>query len=217
MVLRAGVAVGSDPMVMGSASEAVLGYSFTDARWAPNVDLNALSPEATGCFWNNPSLYVTGGRLYVIPECQMYSTGSVPDFVHSKIEIFSTIPSGAPSGWAWSYVGSFADQSVARELGAATLRQPDIITGRDGKLIGVFARLDDAGSSLGCVALSMTSIDPPVFERDCAGNLKVLGWIQSSSNNDASCTYDVASDAGMIVNRVIGNYSYSLMTTPLRP
>ncbi len=218
ITLRVATADGATPEVLANAPETILGYSFTAPYWNPNLRLNSLSPELTNCFWNNPTIHFLNGKLYLIPECVISTSTGGRDAAHSKISMFSTVPTGAPSSWTWAYAGSIADSSTAAQLGTALVQQLDLAPGRDGRLLAIFSPTEVTSTGIdnhGCVIASLTSLDPPVYEKDCTGNLRVLGRV--SMPLGGACTYDPASTVGVIVNKTLGGGYYSLLNSGLRP
>jgi hypothetical protein len=91
---------------------------------------------------------------------------------------------------------------IATELGADTLRQPDVSRAADGTLVALLTPAHiDANSPTGttgdgCVALELESIEPPRLARDCDGNLIVRE--QVSGLGVSACSHHAASATGIV-------------------
>ena len=202
-VIRVGSAQGATPAVLATAPEAVLGVATTSAGWNVDVRLDSLSPDLADCaLWNNPDLAYQNGELILATECIAFDQTGAVDDSRSKVVVFATTPSGAPTSWQWHYAGTLSDPTLSAELGTPRLDEPELTHAQDGTLLALLSpRAGGSRTGVGCLALAMESFDPPVLRRDCAGNL-VLRADQTSfadSNfHTAACSYDPASLGGIL-------------------
>ncbi len=94
-----------------------------------------------------------------------------------------------------------ADRTLAAEFGGQRLVSADISRARDGTLLLLMTPQVDTPFGLGCVALELTSLDPPLIRRDPAGKA-VVRSIQTATADTGwhtgACTHDPASATGII-------------------
>jgi hypothetical protein len=146
-VLRVATATGDSPAVLATAPEAVLGVSSTASVYGPTARLTALAPSLAACgIWNNPSITVEAGRLFVVTECLEFDGGQVSD-ARSRVVVFSTVPIGAPGTWVWRFDGVLADRALAVELGAARLVSANVSRTEDAWALSWRASLRPASSA----------------------------------------------------------------------
>ncbi|HTR52758.1 MAG TPA: hypothetical protein VMJ10_18720 [Kofleriaceae bacterium] len=215
------VAAASSPAALGSAAATVLGVSTTAAVYAPNARLDVLAelPITQCSVLNNPTLFTQDGTLYLIVECIAVTGSDGIDAAHSTIQVFATTPSGAPTSWTWRHAGVLADHSLAIQLDADTIQQPDVSLARDGTPILIVspATLDagpgGAAVPLGCAVFDIASIDPPMLARDCADRFVMRSELTGSGWG--LCTHDAAMTGGIITAKA--PLSWSLATSGLQP
>ncbi len=206
---RIRVAKAATPEELSTAPGVSLGAAGTDAAWGADQNLSALSTDLSdvGNF-NEPALCYENGRLYLVVVSFHYNQGQ-PALDRDKIHVFSTIPSGAPATWTWTYRGVLAGNAEALELGGQRLTQVDIVRGLDGKLLMV-ATPDDWNSTLsdynhkGCVVAEIASLSTPALARGTNGKLKVRARVTASDANalgSAASTYDPDSSTGLLFTR----------------
>ena len=122
---------------------------------------------------------------------------------------FATTPTGTPATWTWRHVGQLADHALATELGQDTILQPDLARAADGTLLFLVtpAHVDPNNqvgtTGVGCVAVELESIDPPVIRRDCAGRAVVRA--RADGEGIGACTYDAASSTGLTYTHHTGD------------
>ncbi len=189
-----------------------------------DVDLDVVAGGALAdcTALDDPGIYFDSGKLYVAAQC-------VSNAAKDRIVLFSTIPTGTARTWAWNYVGVMADTQITKDLvsqlgldpAVSSLHQTDIARGRDGKLIAIVSPTKNQ-NNVGCVALEMTSLDPPVFARGCDGKLSVRAYATASDqpNGQSSCGYDPSSATGMLLTRrpeASGTAGFSIRKTGLYP
>lgn len=200
------IGAAASPEALAGASEAVLGVTATAAAYAPQARLDQLAslPQARCAMLNNPALYAERNTLYLIVECLAF-IGTTPDLAHNTIQVFATTPEGMPSSWAFRYVGQLADATLAAELGSDAVQQPEVARAMDG-ILTLTVTPANADSSVavgqlaeGCIALKMTSIEPPVIQRGADGNALVIGRIEGTGLG--ACSYAARSGTGMLVGR----------------
>lgn len=213
------------------ANEAVLGVTGTAAVYQPNARLNELAglPIEHCAMVNNPSLYSQGDTLYLAVECLAF-VGTTPDHEHSTIQLFATTPAGDPQSWTWRHVGMPADYGVAVELytrfGAEAgaqpmMMQPNLTLAADGTLLMLLAVTREdlsqqvASHPEGCVALELTSLEPPVLARDCDGQAVVRAAVWGDTLG--ACTFDAISATGIIAHNQQQGVPRSLYATGLAP
>lgn len=196
------IAAASTPIGLASAPEAVLGVTATADVYQPDVRLDQLAglPRAHCAMLNNPEVFTEQDQLYLIVECLAF-VGQTADYANTTTQVFATTPSGAPATWTWRHVGKLADDSLASELGQDTILQPDLARASDGTLLFILtpAHVDPNNhvgtTGVGCVAVELESIDPPVIRRDCAGRAVVRA--RADGEGIGACTYDAASSTGL--------------------
>jgi hypothetical protein len=118
-----------------------------------------------------------------------------------------------------------AENTLAAELGGQALVDPDISIASDGSLIALFSpAIPDPAKpfgalTLGCDALELVTLDPPVVKRDCAGHVVIRAKVTSPLMNAGSCTQDAASKTGILMHSNIGTASgaFLLNATGLKP
>jgi hypothetical protein len=197
------IGAAASPAGLASAQEAVLGVSTTALVYQPNVRLDQLAglPIQHCAMLNNPTLFARNQTLYLVVECLAF-VGTTPDYANTSMQVFATNPSGPPASWTWRYAGKLADHSIATQLGNDTILQPDVSLAADGTPIALFtpAHIDTSVQvgtvGDGCVAVELASIDPPVLQRDCAGNLVIRRRVTGAGVG--ACTHDRNSITGIV-------------------
>jgi hypothetical protein len=221
----------ASPDQLGGAEEAVLGGALSDAYWGVDLNLAALSGELSGCSFYDAGLIYRGDKLYLAVQCARYdASGELPD--DEFIALFATVPDGAPREWTWTYLGKLASSADAAALvpQARMLQQAELALARDGRplLIVSPSAPADEGAVLtqhyGCYALEVATLEPPRLVRDAAGRPGVRAFatatdLAASEGSPASCTYDAASETGIVLARrdQRGGLKSSLNATGLRP
>ncbi len=223
--VRVAAAQAASPAALVGAPETVLGTTTTAAAYGAHLRLNSLSPALAACgLWNNPAITWHGERLHLITECVEFD-GAATSATRSRIVVFSTDASGAPSTWSWRYAGVLADFATAQAFGGQRLVSADVSSGRDGQLQLTVAvhggSTGDVGQS--CQVLELASLDPPALARDGAGRLVVRATQTATADpswHTGACTYDAAAATGLITvvaNRAGGGLQTELRATALRP
>jgi hypothetical protein len=189
--------------------------------WNVDTRLNALSPDVQDCvIWNNPALHFESGTLYLVTECNMF-LGASRDPPRSKLSVFSTVPSGPPAGWIWSYRGSFGGFADAQALGADLLIQPSVTHAVDGRLLLVAspATLGSNGQPVdeGCIALSLPSLDSPALVPACSGSAPLLVARLTLPTGAGSCTFAPEGSEGVVYTEVPSPSRFLLHSSLLRP
>lgn len=205
------------------APEAILGVSTTAAAYQPHARLDQLAglPIQHCAMLNNPTLFAQQGTLYLVVECLAF-VGQNIDFANSTVQVFATVPGGAPATWTWRHAGKLADHDLAVELGSETIQQPDISLAQDGTPIFVITpahadpdlAVGTAGD--GCVAIELASIDPPMLKRDCAGKAVVRARVDGTQLK--ACTHDARSTTGLFgMSEDVAGGNFTLRRTGVRP
>jgi hypothetical protein len=197
------IGAAASPAGLASAQEAVLGVSATAPVYQPNVHLDQLAglPIQHCAMLNNPTLFARNQALYLVVECLAF-VGTTPDYTNTSMQVFATNPSGPPASWTWRHAGKLADHSIAGQLGNDTILQPDVSLAADGAPIALLtpAHIDTSVQvgtvGDGCVAIELASIDPPVLQRDCAGNLVIRRRV--TGTGVGACTHDRNSITGIV-------------------
>jgi len=197
------IGVAATPAGLASATEAVLGVSTTNIAYQPDVRLDQVAglPIQQCAMLNNPTLFAQAPTLYLIVECLAF-VGQTPDYVNTTTQVFATTPAGAAPTWTWRHVGKLGDVALAAALGNDTIRQPDVSQAADGTLIALItpAHIDTSVQTGtvgdGCLALKMTSIDPPQLALDCTGAPVIRARI--TGTGVGACTHDPFSATGII-------------------
>jgi hypothetical protein len=218
--LRVGAA--ASPSELATAEEAVLGVSATAAVYAPDVRLDVLAGlSLTRCAMiNNPGLFASGGTLYLVVECLAF-VGPTLDVANSTTHVFATTPAGPPPTWAWRHAGRLAGQELARELGADTVLQPELTRAVDGTSLFLVTPADEDPTVVvgtvgeGCIALELASLEPPTLRRDCEG--RAVSRARVTGAGFGACAYDPASNTGIVTTSKIGDGSWTLHASGLRP
>lgn len=220
--IRVGTATGDTPVALAGAVEAVLGVRTTASAYGPTARLDALSPSLAGCaFWNNPSLALEGGRLFVLTECMEFDGSTVSD-ARSRVVVFSTVPTGPPAGWVWRYDGVLADRAVAEELGGARVVSPDVSGATGGRRMLLLSLHSGAGLvNQGCVGVELTSLSPPTLART-NGRLRVLARVTNQADPawyTGACSHQSASSTGIVAAAAVNSNGLQseLRATGLRP
>lgn len=219
---RIATAVGETPAVLATAPEAVLGVGTTATAYAPTARLNTLSSALATCgFWNNPSITLDGGRLVLLTECMEFDGAQVSE-ARSRIVVFSTQPTGAPSSWTWRYDGVLTDRAVAVELGASRLVSPDVsVTSTGRRMLLVSLHSGTGLVNQGCVGLELTSLAPPTLART-GGRLRVLARVSNVPDPawySGACSHHAASSTGVLAASAVSTSGLQsdLRRTGLRP
>ena len=202
----------------------MLGTSTTAAAYAPHVRVNALSPTLAGCvFFNNPAIFAQGDRLYVVAECLEFDGSAISD-ARSRMVVLRTRPVGAPSGWAWEYVGVLADRALALEMGGERLTSATISRAADAALLFMATpRTGTAGIlGTGCVAIELASLDPPAVRRSASGSLVVRARQTATADagwHTGACTHDARSATGIltVAATTSNGLQAELLATGLKP
>ena len=210
------------PLELATAAEAVLGVSATDIVYRPDVRLDELAglPLTRCAMLNNPALFAADGTLYLVVECLAF-VGTTLDFQNTTTQVCATTPTGAPSTWTWRHAGMLADHTLALELGADTIQQPEMSRAADGTPLVILtpANDDDAvavgTTAEGCVALELVSLEPPRLRRDCDGRAVVRTLI--TGTGIGACTHDSESLTGIITTSKIGDGSWTIHASDTRP
>lgn len=217
------IGAADSPPALAGAREAVLGVTATAAAYAPQARLDQLARlrRSRCAILNNPALYAQGSTLYLIVECLAF-IGKTPDLAHNTIQVFATTPVGESSSWTFRHAGQLADATLAAELGAEAVQQPEVVRRADGTLMLIVtpanadARVAIGQRAEGCVALALTSIDPPILQRGVDGNAVVIGRIDGTGLG--ACSHAAQSETGMLVGRLGTRRSiWSVLVSGLRP
>jgi len=200
--VRVATATGDSPAVLATAPEAVLGVASTAAVYGPTARLSSLAPALAPCgLWNNPSIALEAGRLFLLTECLEFDGGQVSD-LRSRVVVFSTVPTGSPAAWVWRYDGVLADRSVAVELGAARVVSANVSRTEDGRRM-LLLSLHAGGTgqiNQGCTGVELTSLAPPTLGRT-NGQLTVLARITNQADPNwytGSCGHEAGSATGIV-------------------
>ena len=203
------------PMGLATATPQFLGQSVNTypQDFPIAVNLSALDPEVSSCAqFYEPALIIENNTLYLFLSCQ--STGGPADMFYAVFKTSNPLPN-APN-WQWAYVPQGATKfanaddaiSVGSLVGTGTtyLTQGDIAPGKQpGSLvfIATAAYNNSTGKvGLGCAAIEMANVDPPMFIRDAQGQPQVDAFISSSisaTTGPGACTYSPYSATGMIM------------------
>ena len=218
----------ASPEALTDAPSAVLGSMVTAPGWKASINLASLSPSLSRCeIWNEAALYYENNSLYLSTRCLAFN-GKTPDPSTSDLVVFSTSAQGNPTDWQWKYVGVLAGDAVAKELAASGVTQIELAKSSSGQLLAIMTP-DDYSTQYhdfihhGCVAVEMSSINPPILARDANGKLKVLATITASDEGpvgSAACTYDPNSSTGIIITHRTKNsteFTTSLNQTFIKP
>ncbi len=203
-------------------NETILGVSMTSPSYNLKVQLDKLAglPIQKCAMVNNPALFAQNGSLYLIVECLAF-VGTDSDYDNSTIQVFGTTPFGNPQTWIWRHVGKLSDHSLAEELGADTLLQPEVTLAADGSLMLMVtpAHIDHSlqvrTRGEGCVAIEIDSLDPPMIKRNSEGRSVVRANIEGKGF--CACTYDNASTTGILTHVQWEGHFYTMHATGLRP
>jgi len=217
------IGAAASPAALATAPEVVLGVTATSAAYTPDVRLDQLAglSQQRCAMLNNPTLFAQAGDLYLIVECLAF-IGATPDLVHNTIQVFATTPTGPPATWLFRHIGLLADAALAAEYGAELVQQPDVSQARDGSLILLVTPASaDASVAVGqlgegCVALELTSINPPRLRRSTEGDPVQLGRITGTGTG--ACTHSAASSTGILLaQQGTPQRIWSVLISRLRP
>jgi hypothetical protein len=206
--IRVSTATGDTPAVLAGAPEAVLGTATTATAYGVTARLTNLSSQLAGCgIWNNPSLALDGGRLFVLTECVEFDAQQVSD-ARSRVVVFSTVPSGSPASWVWRYDGVLADRGTATELGAARLVSANVSRTEQGKWMLMFSLHSGSGVvNQGCTGVELASLAPPALVRT-NGALNVLARVTNESDPNwytGSCGHASGSATGIVAAAAVNS------------
>lgn len=199
--IRVSTATGNSPAVLAGAPEAVLGTATTATAYGVTARLTSLSSQLAGCgIWNNPSLALDGGRLFVLTECVEFDGQQISD-ARSRVVVFSTVPAGAPANWVWRYDGVLADRGTATELGAARLVSANVSRTERGRWMLMVSLHSGSGMvNQGCTGVELASLAPPALART-NGALNVLARVTNESDPNwytGSCGHAPGSATGIV-------------------
>ncbi len=206
---RLEISQASSPAGLSTADYQSLGTNYTAAGWNADINLANLSPDVSKCgFWNETALYYQNNTLYLVTRCLTFN-GQMPIENESPNVVFATNAKGSVKQWQWRYVGALNNAQQAKELGGDGLTQPEIAKGQDGQLLAIFTPTEAGATPTdeihnGCAVVEVASIDPPRLATDSSGRLKVRAFISASDqqpHGPGACTYDPASDTGVIIVR----------------
>lgn len=220
--IRVSTATGGTPAVLAGAPEAVLGTATTTTAYGPTVRLTSLSSQLAGCgIWNNPTLALDGGRLFVLTECVEFDGQQVSD-ARSRVVVFSTVPSGAPASWVWRYDGVLADRATATELGAARLVSANVSRTEQGRWMLMVSLHSGSGMvNQGCTGVELASLASPALVRT-NGALNVLARVTNESDPNwytGSCGHASGSATGIVAAAAVNSNGLQteLRATRVRP
>mgnify|MGYP003747892321 CR=1 FL=1 len=199
--IRVSAATGGSPAALATAPEAALGTRTTSAAYGSAVDLTALSPSLAGCgFWNNPTLALDAGRLFLLAECMEFDGQQVSD-VRSRLVVFSTTPSGPPGSWSWRYDGVLADRSTAVELGAARVVSANVSRTEGGRWMLLLSLHSGSGVvNQGCTGVELAGLAPPALARRDGQPVVIARVTNQSTPNwyTGACGHAAGSATGII-------------------
>lgn len=198
------------PGELAQARSIAIGSMATDRAWGMDVDLVRLSPETRHCaLWNEPAMYHDGKELFLVLSCMAFQ-GKTPDLSRSDLVVFATRTEGAMTDWRWRYAGKLAGATEAKALGGERLTQIELAESRDGRLLAIMTPDTwnaEAGDFVhrGCVAVEVEQANRSLrLARESDGRLRIAARITASdagAAGTAACTYDPASDTGIILGR----------------
>lgn len=199
--IRVSSALGDSPAVLSGAPEAVLGTATTASVYGATARLTSLSAQLAGCgIWNNPTLALQDGRLFVLTECVEFDGPQVSN-TRSRVVVFSTDPSGPPANWVWRYEGAMADRAVATELGAERLVSANVSRTEQGRWMLLLSLHSGSGMvNRGCVGVELASLAPPTLVRT-NGQLNVLARVTNQSDPNwytGACGHAAGSATGVV-------------------
>jgi hypothetical protein len=120
----------------------------------------------------------------------------------SRTVLFATSQIGPAPTWTWRYIGVLGGREEAEALGGARLVSPNLSRGRDSSLLLLISphRGDSSVVGLGCTALEVISLEPPLLRRDCNGDLVIRAQQTGADTSwhTGACTYDPQSVTGII-------------------
>lgn len=206
--IRVSTATGDSPAVLAGAAEAVLGSATTASAYGVTARLTSLSSQLAGCgIWNNPTLALEGGRLFVLTECVEFDGQQISD-ARSRVVVFSTVPSGSPASWVWRYDGVLADRGTATELGAVRLVSANVSRTEQGKWMLLLSLHSGTGLvNQGCTGVELASLSPPALVRT-NGALNVLARVTNESVPNwytGSCSHAPGSTTGIVAAAAVNS------------
>jgi hypothetical protein len=219
----------TSPEALDSSPSAILGTSMTSPTWGVNQNLSLLAPELNDVgLWNEPALFFENDTLYLALVSFVYDANGQPLMDKHGVYVFSTVPTGVPAGWRWSFRGKLAGSSEAQELGGQRLSQVDIARSSSGTLMLVctpddwIPALSDYNHK-GCDVLAIRSLSKPELVRDASNKLTVLARVTASDAGplgSAASAYDANSSTGILFTRRIKStteFTVSVWRTSLQP
>ena len=207
------------------AAESVLGTSTTAAAYAPHVRVDALSPTLAGCvFFNNPAIFAEGDRLYIVAECLEFDGSAISD-ARSRMVVLRTRPVGAPSGWAWEYVGVLADRALALEMGGERLTSADDLARRRRRAARSWRRHAPAPPASWAPAASRSSWHRSTRRRCAAAPAAAWSCVHArpltadAGWHTGACTHDARSATGIltVAATTSNGLQAELLSTGLKP
>ncbi len=201
------VATADSPTALGAGPTQRLGAANTTN--AIDVRLTDLSSDLFNCAQlDEPAFAMQGGTLYLGAFCASQN-GVMPVYGSGYYAIFSTTPSGPPSGWTWKYEGKLATPADAKQLdGHQIWWELDFATKSDGTLLAIVTPTDQVSTGLvthGCRVLAVASLSPPAMAAGSTNGFSELAAVTTSDLSGASggqaCTYEPTSNTGIVVFR----------------
>jgi hypothetical protein len=155
-------------------------------------------PQLADCtVFTEPALFAYSGDTYLATSCVVFD-GGVRMYDQERLVLLREEAVG------YSYAGFLLDSDDAVAFGGTTIEQADLAYARDGGLLLTVTPIDNGGSPehLGCYVFEVTNLPSAQVLRDGGGTPVPLAHITGDDPviGPGACTYDPASETGMLMH-----------------
>jgi hypothetical protein len=187
-------ALGSLPDTLGAPVEWARGIS-TSQSWGSQHNLSAIPQLADCAAFTEPALFQQDGVTYLATNCVVFS-GGVRQDAQERLVLLKQEAVG------YSFVGNLLDGQDAVDAGGTRIEQADIALSQTGEVLLIGTPIQSAAPNhLGCVVFEITDISTASVLRDGGGDAVQLAYLtgEDGAIGPGLCTYDAASDTGILM------------------
>jgi len=207
------------PEDLGTSSEVWARAAAASASWNAPIDLNSITEISDCTVMTEPALFTLNDEIYLTSSCLVVdSTGRRTDL--ERLVLLKEVNN------SYEFVGTILDGTDAADLGVDVIQQADISVARDGTIIMIVTPIILANDPdhQGCIVYEFDNFSNASIKRGSNGQALARNIITADGNGlgPGLCTYDAASDSGVMlvivtVSQNGNDVEFSLRATGVHP